>query len=105
MKFWKEQSFEEDDFRIYKSNISQVTALGLSPCVEFFVFIFRFGCLFNAQYTNSVGELEWNLEKSEVQMSQFYKETKYANEQHLYKLGVTLCIFSSIVFLMKRCLL
>lgn len=48
--------------------------------------------------------MEWNLEISEVQTSQFYKENKYATEQHLYKVGVTVYIFSSIVFLVKRCL-
>lgn len=72
--------------------------------LNFLFLFFTLVVFFDAQYTNSVGELEWNLEKSEVQVSQFYKENKYANEQHLYKLGVMLCIFSSIVFLMKRCL-
>lgn len=51
--------------------------LWLCPCVEFFVFIFRLGCHFNIHYTNSAGELEWNLEISEVQISQFYEENKY----------------------------
>ena len=69
--------------------------LWLCPCVEFFVFGFFFclSCLFHTHYTKTAGELEWNLEISEIQMSQFYKENKYVNEEHLYKLGVTRCIF------------
>lgn len=89
-----------------RSDISQVTSC--FGCVLVLNFLFLFFALvviliFIIQTQQGSWNGIWKYLKSKCHS--FMKRINMFNEQHLYKLGVTLCILWSIVFLMKSCLL